>query len=74
MSNQNNQDPQVKKAAISLDRLHRAIGNNALSGAEITSDTGKVALSALLSESINPADEFRGDLARQVIKKALNLK
>lgn len=61
-----------KKAAKNLERLHSTLGNNALSGNQVSSEAGKTALAALLSESLD--GDFRHDVAKSAIAKTLGLK
>ncbi|MBA1280248.1 hypothetical protein [Stutzerimonas stutzeri] len=67
----NGQAEQIQRANVNLNRMNAALGSNALSGNNITTDAGKIALSALLAESIE--GEFRPDVARETIKKVMKL-
>lgn len=71
MNNQNREAQQIEKANLNLRRLNASLGSNALSGNQISSDAGKLALSALLAESLD--GDFRPEVARETIKKVMNL-
>ena len=62
---------QLEQANENLRRMKSALGSNALSGNQISSEAGKTALSALLSESL--AGDFRPEVARETIKKVMKL-
>ena len=51
--------------------MHSAIASNEMSGNQITSESGKTALAALLAESMD--GNFRVDVARETIKKVMKL-
>ncbi|MCF6783399.1 hypothetical protein [Stutzerimonas stutzeri] len=71
MSTQENDAEAIEKANRNLRRLHTSLGNNELSGNVISSESGKLALSALLAESLD--GDFRPDVARETIKKVMKL-
>lgn len=60
-----------ESASTNLNRMHSAIASNELSGNQITSESGKTALAALLAESVD--GNFRVDVARETIKKVMKL-
>lgn len=61
----------VESAGTNLNRMHSAIASNDLSGNQITSESGKTAIAALLAESVD--GNFRVDVARETIKKVMKL-
>lgn len=71
MTDTNETPGSVEKANENLRRMNSALGSNSLSGNVISSQAGKTALSALLAESVS--GEFRPDVARETIKKVMNL-
>ncbi|MBF6615577.1 MAG: hypothetical protein ITG07_02515 [Candidimonas sp.] len=71
MSKQDKDGELIEQANQNVRRLHASLGSNALSGNTISSDSGKLALSALLAESLD--GDFRPEVARETIKKVMKL-